>query len=57
MIILIIVGVVLILLGFYALEIVGGEVGGTTFACICLASGIIILILTALSYIMKGGIL
>lgn len=57
MIILIIVGVVLILLGFYALEIVDGEVEGITFACICLGSGIITLILTALSYIMKGGIL
>lgn len=48
MAILIMVGVALMLIGFFSLCIADGEIGGTTFACISLAGGIIILVLYGL---------
>lgn len=57
MTLLIIIGVALILIGFCALAIVDGEIGGTTFACICLGGGIIVLALSALGCILNGGTL
>lgn len=49
--ILIMVGLALMLIGFFSLCITNG----TTFACISLSGGIIILILSGLFYILNGG--
>lgn len=55
MAILIMVRVALMLIGFFSLCISDGEIGGTRFAYISLAGGIIILVLSGLFCILNGG--
>lgn len=55
MAILIMVGVALMLIGFFSLCIADGEIGGTTFAYVSLAGGVIISILSGLFCILNGG--
>nr|DAE42447.1 MAG TPA: hypothetical protein [Caudoviricetes sp.] len=49
------VGVALMLIGFFSLCIADGEIGGTTFAYVSLAGGVIISILSGLFCILNGG--
>lgn len=51
--ILIMVGLALVLIGFFSLCVADR----TIFACISLSGGIIILILSGLFYILNGGVL